>query len=441
MSITLRRKMFKLGGETNTHGIGITSGLEYRRDGYNQGGAVEQRVGYQSADHPSRQGNREGHGFNLLSLLPFVMPGVTTLGKVGSRTSKGGIDALKRFFKPRTGRGPGGERVVPGSPIRTTTPRGTTIRSKTIKTPGDRLPPGFRDYLKMAPRYAGATVGGLGSLGAVSSLLPQFDDSPDDTLGENILDTGRSMFEGAFDLMTGLPSTALQAPFRKAEDIQRPSNIISETLYGKKDEDKKIGSSLVDDSIPKDTQRTQEEEFSRMVEDSKRREDLYYAALSDGPNKVEALKRAALYAGENIDEGLGEGFKGIAQGVSEVLDEDAVIRNEAKRAAVSDVIGGETQRQQMFDQAKLAIMSSPELTPEQRSKAIQGIEAYENGIVDILPTNEKGDAADDSRMAAGTVYYDPANLYGGMYVAKPRTPGAESKPFNDLSEAQAHARS
>jgi hypothetical protein len=31
MSITLRRKMFKLGGETNTHGIGITSGLEYRR--------------------------------------------------------------------------------------------------------------------------------------------------------------------------------------------------------------------------------------------------------------------------------------------------------------------------------------------------------------------------------------------------------------------------
>ncbi len=40
MSITLRRKMFKLGGETNTHGIGITSGLEYRRDGYNAGGPV-----------------------------------------------------------------------------------------------------------------------------------------------------------------------------------------------------------------------------------------------------------------------------------------------------------------------------------------------------------------------------------------------------------------
>jgi len=44
-------------------------------------------------------------------------------------------------------------------------------------------------------------------------------------------------------------------------------------------------------------------------------------------------------------------------------------------------------------------------------------------------------------MATGTVYYDPANLYGGMYVAKPRTPGAESKPFTTLEEAQAHARS
>ena len=37
--VALRRKMFKMGGDVNTHGVGITSGLEYR-GGMNQGGPV-----------------------------------------------------------------------------------------------------------------------------------------------------------------------------------------------------------------------------------------------------------------------------------------------------------------------------------------------------------------------------------------------------------------
>ena len=40
MPHTLRRKMFKLGGEVNTHGVGITSGLNYNRPGYNGGGPI-----------------------------------------------------------------------------------------------------------------------------------------------------------------------------------------------------------------------------------------------------------------------------------------------------------------------------------------------------------------------------------------------------------------
>ena len=33
MSIALRRKMFKLGGSTNTHGMGLTSGLKMKKGG------------------------------------------------------------------------------------------------------------------------------------------------------------------------------------------------------------------------------------------------------------------------------------------------------------------------------------------------------------------------------------------------------------------------
>ena len=33
MPNTLRRKMFKLGGSANTHGVGITSGLKMKKGG------------------------------------------------------------------------------------------------------------------------------------------------------------------------------------------------------------------------------------------------------------------------------------------------------------------------------------------------------------------------------------------------------------------------
>ena len=419
MSITLRRKMFKLGGEVNTHGIGITSGLEYRRDGYNAGGPVVK---------PGPDGKLRQHAVagGILSAIlrgtagtamPFVRSIARRLpGRLGGPREMGAGPGIRDYVKY----GIDPKRTLGAGPIKELS---GAQQARQLAN------------LAFAPSGAALGAAGLGqALGERAGVINPVEE--DDRLITQLLKG-----TGEFALNVNPLNVASRGSQMLFGDPKAEDKNLYDLIAGREDEDKKIGSSLVDDSIPKDTQRTQEEEFSRMVEDSKRREDLYYAALSDGPNKVEALKRAALYAGQNIDEGLGEGFKGIAQGVSEVLDEDAAIRNEAKRAAVSDVIGGESQRQQMFDQAKLAIMSSPELTPEQRSKAIQGLQAYEDGVVDILPTNEKGDAADDSRMATGTVYYDPANLYGGMYVAKPTTEGAESKAFTTLEEAQAHAAS
>ena len=40
MPHTLRRKMFKLGGEVKSHGVGLTSGLSYNRPGYKKGGKI-----------------------------------------------------------------------------------------------------------------------------------------------------------------------------------------------------------------------------------------------------------------------------------------------------------------------------------------------------------------------------------------------------------------
>jgi hypothetical protein len=69
--VALRRKMFSMGGGVDkSHGVGLTSGLTRTvppqrgpmPQGFRTGGhVVPQRVGYQPANHPHRQGNREGH--------------------------------------------------------------------------------------------------------------------------------------------------------------------------------------------------------------------------------------------------------------------------------------------------------------------------------------------------------------------------------------------
>ena len=80
MSTTLKRKMFKMGGKVDAHGVGITSGLE-KRTNYNKGGPVDRGiVGYQPKDHPARQGNREGHA----GLLGYLGKGALNIATAGA---------------------------------------------------------------------------------------------------------------------------------------------------------------------------------------------------------------------------------------------------------------------------------------------------------------------------------------------------------------------
>ena len=81
----------------------------------------------------------------------------------------------------------------------------------------------------MTPRYLGAGIGGLGVLGGISSLAPRGE--PETALG-TVFEGLRTGAEGAFNIMTGLPIAAIQSPFRSFEDIQAPSNLIRESIYG-----------------------------------------------------------------------------------------------------------------------------------------------------------------------------------------------------------------
>ncbi len=114
MPHTLRRKMFKLGGETNTHGVGLTSGLNYNRPGYKKGGEVTTPIGVGSGKQPMVSGPdgkmREAH----VNPIPFLIPGLGS-GIGALRSALLGRKALGRFFGPRrtTSRV---DKVIPGSP-------------------------------------------------------------------------------------------------------------------------------------------------------------------------------------------------------------------------------------------------------------------------------------------------------------------------------------
>ena len=92
MSVTLRRKMFKLGGEVSkTHGVGITSNLNY-----NKGGKVDPRPPGVMRGPDGKM--REAH--NPL-LAGIVGPGMALLRSGAGLLSKG-LGGRLKFLKNLT---------------------------------------------------------------------------------------------------------------------------------------------------------------------------------------------------------------------------------------------------------------------------------------------------------------------------------------------------
>lgn len=93
--------MFKLGGSTNTHGMGLTSGLKMKK-----GGSVQASIGAGSGNQPMKMGPdgqmREGHVAPLIPLAlgagrigaSLLAPGVRSL--IGAIRGGGGLRI--RFF-------------------------------------------------------------------------------------------------------------------------------------------------------------------------------------------------------------------------------------------------------------------------------------------------------------------------------------------------------
>jgi hypothetical protein len=188
-----------------------------------------------------------------------------------------------------------------------------------------------------------------------------------------------------------------------------------------------------------------------MKADADARAEMYYAMLGgDGPNKVRALADAFTAAGALYDEDKSQALAGFSEGIQGELDRDEAVRDEARRLGLQEVVGLRDEermdaksRKQMVEQAKLAIMTSADMTPEQRQSTLRGLEAFELGVVDLLPTNDKGDEIDTGGMSPGSIYLDINGITDGKYVAVSNDSNDPNQvdSFNNISEAEAHARS
>ena len=445
---TLRRKMFKLGGEVNTHGVGITSGLEYRRPGYNAGGSVVR---------PGPDGKNRVHASKAGFILDLLSGGATFSVKQGKKL----IDDIKSATTKSKGPGEinGDGFVIPKA------------------GPSTAAGPGILNaYTRALKSNPLATLGATGVTGtalglpAVSNLTQYGRDmnAPNETFGQTVADFATDVGRAPVTYTAGAIPTAMD--ILGATDTSEALSALKgegdaytkfyETLYGsaptggQKEEtvsDIKPGSDFVPTSDVMETAQTQEEQFAKMKDDADQRAEMYYAMLGGGgPDKVRALGDAFTAAGAMYDEDKSQALAGFKGGIDQELDRDETLRDEARRLAVNDIVTEDATtkqdlkaREQMVEQAKLAIMTSPDMTAEQRSSTLAGLEAFEQGVVNLLPTNDKGDELDTTNMKPGTIYLDITGLTDGRYVAvsSDNKDPDQVDSFNSISEARAHAAS
>ena len=417
------------------HGGGVTSGLKLKKGGSAQPQATF-GVGNNALRKTGPDGKeREAH----VAFLPLLAPGAMTALRLAPRLlSRRGIASLGKFFSPKTGgttmagraaaRGPSGTRVLPGKAIRTTTPRGTTIRSATVRTPGARTRPGFMDYAKLAPRVGGATIAGGAGLGALSSLLPEFDDSRDDTLLENIVDAGRTGAEKALDVMGYLPSTIAQAPFRKFEDIQGLSGGIRTALYGAdkpkiSDDDTKTDFG----DVIKAEEQTQEQKSAETLADLKDRSDAYFKLLNDQQpsSRLGDIGLAISAAAPGLlAEDYGQAAAAYGETLGARLDAERAADRElslaAKQLAIGDMQKEEErafQQDAATEQLLTAAMLEGDPTTQIRAQKLLNV-SQEIGVENIveLPVKANG-KPDTNKMRRKVVYTDVNKSLGGTFVA------------------------
>ena len=446
--------MFRLGGEVNTHGVGLTSGLNYNRPGYNDGGKVDPRPqGYMQGPDGKM---REAHNPLLKGL---VGGGINLIKALRGAASSRSLSPISKYIKHGDVGGPGLGPLRPTpaqiAKLKEIIARGGPGAKKAAeelrRTVGMRGfgPTGRFQQLGRATGIAGTAAA---PFGLASGLFPRMseEDRADPTISdarknwdrlrgatEVVSDFNPWMFAGS---VAGSAADAAIRSFGTDPDysFETVPGLMQKTLYGGKP-----GPANVPKTPPMEQAMVQEEEFAALKADAEKRAKLYMELMGEEPDKMGAISRGLIQAGQLWDEDKGAAVGALGTEAGTETQRVRDLEKGLRGMAVEEVVGGDLAQQQALESAKINLISNPDLSPEMRSQGLKGIEAYEKGVKDILPLNANQDAAEGSKLSVGSVYYDPTNLYGGMYVAvsnNKNDPDGQIQGFDDVEEARAHAR-
>lgn len=443
MSTTLRRKMFKMGGKVDAHGVGITSGLE-KRTGMNQGGRVDRGiVGYQPNNHPARQGNREGHsgsaaswlinkGLNIatagvpraIEVIKFIKntpEGLKLINKYGFSQAKKIAEAAAKarsttggatsYLGGNIGQAARLAKEMQNSGI-------TQLAGQGFKNAiGRNLTGGIARELALGAVPV-AAIGGVG-LG-LSDRIGLTEKGNDDSLGEDI---ARSVTGGALDLGTGagLGTKVVQA-LRNTEESPKQGSLY-DLIAGNPAEKTSEQIPLSDIMSVADRE---EKAYEEMQTEASRRAEEMYTMLNGGVNKMAAISAGLAAATPYIaNEQYAEGAAAFSQGIQPEIQADENLKSQIGGQVLSEM-AAEKEAEDKYVQASMAQGDGTTATEARRLfRADREIGLDNIRIAEII----------DGRISVTEpgVYLDKSNASGKLYIAVNQ--GKEVGYFDDVNKA------
>ena len=401
---TLRRKMFKMGGVANTHGVGLTSGLSF-----NQGGAVVK---------PGPDGKPRQHAI-LGGILKLIRKPITKTIKDRDEILKilraGGVGA--------TGRGAVGRGIVTSTP------------------------PSFLRQLSRAGALATPPAIASGLLGEAPDPFTEEEKSP----AMRAIDVGRTGVELLSDLnpfalaaAAAIQTPKLFDPKTKMEDIDLTLADALRSARGierEKTPEEELGG---DDAVKLGMTPSELSELAskRQREDLEAAMAMYQDLIrgEDNTNKLATLGDAAIAAGSALMEG--EGYGGAASAFNQPLSQaraaQAELDQTARGAAAQLAIGEDIARRQQDEALAAELLATGQFDTAEEINQI--VLARKFGISRVLPEDDKGEVDTDALSTAGAgVYVDPKTRFGGIFVAIDSD--GEDLVTNDPEAAKQHAKS
>jgi len=383
MSVALRRKMFKLGGRANTHGMGLTSGLTMK----------------QGPDGQPRQAKGVG-GMILRGLGTALAPGAQTLFRAAR--SGAPLRSIKSFVRGRPTLGP--ETVA-----RTAKVRGKFggIRDLITETSRTALPRTALQRLGQASR-AGLISLPFAQLAGIAS--PTLDTDKDDPLFLR----GLEFLQDAARLPVQIPISITDALMGTGEEFGE--NImgfgpISQAVFGTKP---KESIDIDTEGAPKpEPEKKKSKEELKAENDAKVQE--YYELLGGkGVDKLEALGAGLTAAAAPLlEEDYGGAAAAFQAGLQPSIQRDRDLMDAAATLAVGDI-----QAERASDDALLKeVLATGDTEAYQRvTKALAAEDELGVGNVEGLPV-KGNNKIDQKQVRRSKVYTDLTGATKGKYVA------------------------